>query len=105
MLNKHANEQMKWKEDVEKTVKRFPERKDFKTSSGIPVERLYGKDDPNYDLGFPGQYPYLRGIQPTMYRSRLWTMRQYAGFGSAAETNKRFRYLFEQGTLGFLWSL
>lgn len=99
MLDKNA-EQEKWLKDVEKTLERFPERKEFLTSSGIPVERLYGQDDPNYSLGFPGQYPYLRGIQPTMYRSRLWTMRQYAGFGSASETNQRFRYLLEQGQTG-----
>lgn len=101
MTYQHENAQSRWEKEVEDILKRFPERKDeFQTSSGIPVERLYGQDQPDYDLGFPGQYPYLRGIQPTMYRSRLWTMRQYAGFGSAAETNKRFRYLLEQGQTG-----
>lgn len=101
MTDQHENAQSRWEKEVEDILKRFPERKDeFQTSSGIPVERLYGQDQPDYDLGFPGQYPYLRGIQPTMYRSRLWTMRQYAGFGSAAETNKRFRYLLEQGQTG-----
>lgn len=101
MTDQHENAQSRWEKEVEDILKRFPERKDeFQTSSGIPVERLYGQDQPDYDLGFPGHYPYLRGIQPTMYRSRLWTMRQYAGFGSAAETNKRFRYLLEQGQTG-----
>ncbi|QAS54262.1 acyl-CoA mutase large subunit family protein [Halobacillus litoralis] len=94
-----------WEKDVEKTTQRFPERKDsFQTSSEIPVERLYTPENINEDyikeIGFPGQYPYTRGIQPTMYRSRYWTMRQYAGFGSAEETNQRFRYLLKQGQTG-----
>lgn len=101
MPEKHESEKTKWIKDVEKTLKRFPERKErFHTSSEITVDYLYGTEDANYNLGYPGQYPYLRGIQPTMYRSRLWTMRQYAGFGSASETNKRFRYLLEQGQTG-----
>ncbi|MEQ6387987.1 methylmalonyl-CoA mutase family protein [Bacillaceae bacterium S4-13-58] len=96
---------MKWEEEVEKICKRFPERKEpFTTSSSIPVKRMYepGIVDDEYEkqLGYPGQYPFTRGIQPTMYRSRLWTMRQYAGFGSAKETNQRFRYLLEQGQTG-----
>lgn len=95
------NQKQEWEQEVETTGKRFPERKKtFETLSNIEVERLYGIEDDSYELGFPGQYPYLRGIQPTMYRSRLWTMRQYAGFGSAVETNKRFRYLLEQGQTG-----
>src|SRR5699024_12304524 len=102
-MNTREQEQ-KWKQAVEKTQQRFPERKDsFKTSSDIEVERLYyPKDDPEYNekLGFPDTYPFTRGIQPTMYRSRFWTMRQYAGFGSASETNKRFRYLLDQGQTG-----
>jgi methylmalonyl-CoA mutase N-terminal domain/subunit len=56
--------------------------------------------DPDRDLGFPGEFPYTRGIQPTMYRGRLWTMRQYAGFGTAAESNRRYRYLLAQGVSG-----
>ncbi|MFD1610054.1 acyl-CoA mutase large subunit family protein [Oceanobacillus luteolus] len=100
-MEKPANEKAKWEAQVEKTLKRFPERKEnFHTSSTIPVERLYGTEEENYELGFPGEFPYLRGIQPTMYRSRLWTMRQYAGFGSATETNNRFRYLLDQGQTG-----
>ncbi|RWZ60143.1 methylmalonyl-CoA mutase [Halobacillus fulvus] len=94
-----------WESDVEKTTDRFPERKDqFQTSSELEIDRLYTPEvaDERYinELGFPGQYPYTRGIQPTMYRSRYWTMRQYAGFGSAEETNERFRYLLEQGQTG-----
>jgi methylmalonyl-CoA mutase N-terminal domain/subunit len=77
----------------------------FADSGGAPVERLHTPADTaavDYvrDLGFPGEFPYTRGVQPTMYRGRLWTMRQYAGFGSATETNQRFRYLLEQGQSG-----
>lgn len=96
-------EEMEWNKLVDSTIKRFPERKQsFKTLSHINVERLYyPKDQTNEeDLGFSGQFPFTRGIQPTMYRSRLWTMRQYAGFGSAKETNKRFRYLLDHGQTG-----
>jgi methylmalonyl-CoA mutase N-terminal domain/subunit len=93
------------KELVEKTVQRFPERKDpFTTSSDIPVKGLYTPEDVDGDyeetLGFPGEYPFTRGVQPTMYRSRFWTMRQYAGFGTAKESNERYRYLLEQGQSG-----
>jgi methylmalonyl-CoA mutase N-terminal domain/subunit len=77
----------------------------FVTDSNIPVNQVYTPVDTggmNYDrdLGMPGEYPFTRGVQPTMYRGRLWTMRQYAGFGSAEETNKRFKYLLEQGQTG-----
>ncbi|HLS10037.1 methylmalonyl-CoA mutase family protein [Lentibacillus sp.] len=93
-----------WEATVDKTLERFPERKNpFTTSSDLEVDRLYYPSrDGEYEekLGYPGEYPYTRGIQPTMYRSRLWTMRQYAGFGSAEETNKRFRYLLDQGQTG-----
>ena len=80
-----------------------PERREsFETTSGIPVERVYGPEqlsslDPERDLGEPGDYPFTRGVQPTMYRGRFWTMRQYSGFGTAEETNRRFRYLLAQG--------
>ncbi|WP_174613747.1 acyl-CoA mutase large subunit family protein [Virgibacillus ihumii] len=101
---KFSSNQTDWKQSVNKTVKRFPERKEpFTTSSNINVDRLYfPENNQEYEdkLGYPGVYPYTRGIQPTMYRSRFWTMRQYAGFGSAKETNKRFRYLLEQGQTG-----
>jgi methylmalonyl-CoA mutase N-terminal domain/subunit len=82
------------------------ERKDvFKTSWGSPLKVVYGPDDAPReqviaDLGQPGEVPFTRGIHPTMHRGRLWTMRQYAGFGSAAETNKRYRFLLEQGQTG-----
>ena len=86
--------------------RRAPERRDpFETSSGIEIRDLYtpadtaGLDEER-DLGRPGEYPFTRGVQPTMYRSRFWTMRQYAGFATAEETNQRFRYLLEQGQTG-----
>jgi methylmalonyl-CoA mutase N-terminal domain/subunit len=77
----------------------------FTTDSGIPVKAVYTPEDfPERDyqtkLGSPGEYPYTRGVYPTMYRGQLWTMRQYAGFGTAEETNRRFRYLLEQGSTG-----
>ena len=77
----------------------------FTTLSGLPVERLYTPDclpnwNPDQALGFPGEFPYTRGIYPSMYRGRFWTMRQYAGFGSAAESNQRYRYLLSKGQMG-----
>lgn len=95
-----------WKKASEKALARFPERKKlFVTSSNVPLERVYTpldvRDfDYTRDLGFPGEYPYTRGVYPTMYRGRLWTMRQYAGFGTAEQTNLRFRYLLQQGQTG-----
>jgi methylmalonyl-CoA mutase N-terminal domain/subunit len=98
---------MKWEDvTVAATIKRFPEReKTFTTLSGLPIKRLYTPldlKDMNYekDLGFPGQYPFTRGVQPTGYRGRFWTMRQYSGFATARETNKRFHFLLEQGQTG-----
>ena len=90
---------------LQKVLARFPEQQqEFKTESSIPAKRIYTPADAETDyiddLNFPGQYPYTRGVQPTMYRGRLWTMRQYAGFGSAAETNARYKYLLEQGQTG-----
>ncbi len=91
---------------LENTLKRFPERKEsFATDSGIPVTRLAlprADAETHYlhELGFPGEYPFTRGVQPTMYRGRFWTMRQYAGFGTAEETNHRFKYLLEAGQTG-----
>ena len=78
---------------------------DFTTSSGISVQPLYTAEslagwDPQQALGYPGEYPYTRGTQPTMYRGRLWTMRQYAGFGTAEESNRRYHYLLQNGTMG-----
>jgi len=94
-----------WKnKKVVPLLKRFPERKkEFKTSFDEPVEILYTpaeKDEYEEKIGFPGQYPFTRGVQPTMYRGRLWTMRQYAGFGTAEESNRRYRYLLSQGQTG-----
>jgi methylmalonyl-CoA mutase N-terminal domain/subunit len=96
-----------WEERTLKpSLARSPERPvPFADSSGAPVERLHTPADTaavDYvrDLGFPGEFPYTRGVQPTMYRGRFWTMRQYAGFGSATETNQRFRYLLDQGQSG-----
>ncbi|MGB8980363.1 MAG: methylmalonyl-CoA mutase family protein [Anaerolineales bacterium] len=96
----------KWQETIlRKSLDKFKERKPrFETSSGVEVPRvpLPQDDDPDYEqkLGFPGEYPYTRGVQPTMYRSRFWTMRQYAGFSTAEESNKRYRYLLGQGQTG-----
>lgn len=95
----------RWNKKTAKALEKFPEQKEkYMTSSEIPIERLYVPktldDEYKEKLGLPGEYPYTRGIQPTMYRGRYWTMRQYAGFGSAVETNKRFKYLLEQGQTG-----
>ncbi len=97
----------KWKnKSLAKVLDRFPERKEqFVTGSNKEVKRLYDPldlEDFDYlnDLGFPGDYPYTRGVQPTMYRGRLWTMRQYAGFGDAEESNKRYKYLLKNGQTG-----
>jgi len=95
-----------WCRKVEANLQRNPERrKDFVNTSGIPVERLYTPldlQDVDYlsELGFPGSYPFTRGVQPTMYRGRHWTMRQYAGFASAEESNRRYKFLLEQGQTG-----
>jgi methylmalonyl-CoA mutase N-terminal domain/subunit len=77
-----------------------PRRPRFQRSGGEPVAPLYGPEDPPEHIGLPGQFPYTRGVQPTMYRGRAWTMRQYAGFGTARESNARYRYLLGQGTTG-----
>jgi methylmalonyl-CoA mutase N-terminal domain/subunit len=96
----------RWERDtLRPALGRTPERARFETSWGTPVPGVStpadtGRLDYVRDLGFPGEYPYTRGVQPTMYRGRLWTMRQYAGFGTAAETNRRFRYLAAQGQTG-----
>lgn len=96
-----------WEDNVaKKTLERFSERKEkFVTGSGKEVARLYTPDnlkefDYIKELNFPGEYPYTRGVQPTMYRGRFWTMRQYAGFGTAEESNKRYKYLLDQGQTG-----
>ncbi len=106
MSNNFDQAKKAWEDGVlAKVLGRFPERKkEFVTGSGNPVERVYYPQNPdeNYltESGFPGMYPYTRGVQPTMYRGRFWTMRQYAGFGSAVESNKRYRYLLDAGQTG-----
>ncbi len=96
----------KWKETtLKKSLDKFKERREkFETSSGIEVPRVAMPEEEVKDyaekLGMPGEYPYTRGVQPTMYRSRFWTMRQYAGFSTAEESNKRYRYLLAQGQTG-----
>ncbi|UCD99241.1 MAG: methylmalonyl-CoA mutase family protein [Chloroflexota bacterium] len=102
---RHA--QQKWLENsLEETLSRMPERQDqFITTSSEPVERLYtpldvDKIDYLVDLGFPGEYPFTRGVHPTLHRGKLWTMRMFAGFGTAEETNARFKYLLDQGQTG-----
>lgn len=96
-----------WKEKVlDPALKNTPQRQDnFKVSSGIDIEPVYTPEDlPDFsyegDLAYPGEYPYTRGIHPAMYRGRLWTMRQYSGFGNAEDTNKRFHFLLNQGQTG-----
>ena len=103
------NARRRWEDEtVAAANRRFPERRpQFVTNSGMEVRRLYtpsagqGEDAAYLEkLGFPGEYPFTRGIQPTLYRGRLWTMRQYAGFATSEESNRRFRYLLEQGSTG-----
>jgi methylmalonyl-CoA mutase, N-terminal domain len=100
------DEQKRWEEQTLKPmIQQFPERKhDFTTPSGIPIPPIQtpNDEDPDYmeQLGFPGEYPYTRGVQPTMYRGRFWTMRQYAGYASSEESNQRYRYLLSQGQTG-----
>jgi methylmalonyl-CoA mutase N-terminal domain/subunit len=107
MGKKIREEQERWeKTTLNKVLTKAKEREAvFKTTSQIEMERLYtpfDTDDTDYchDLGFPGEYPFTRGVQPTMYRGRFWTMRQYAGFATAEETNKRYKYLLENGQTG-----
>ncbi len=89
---------------VKNTIERFPERrKTFSTDAGIPIDRLYiAEEEFNYEqkLGFPGEFPFTRGVQPTMYRGKFWTMRQYAGFATAEDSNARYKYLLNSGTTG-----
>ena len=100
-----SNKKTREENVVNSQVRSFPERRDdFSTSSGIPVPRILTPEEMKGDfaekIGFPGEYPFTRGIYPSMYRGRLWTMRQYAGFGSAQDTNQRFRYLLDHGQSG-----
>ncbi len=98
------SERKRWEEEVLKPlISKYPERKpEFYTPSQIPLPRLGlpFKCDYLTELGFPGEYPFTRGVQPTMYRGRFWTMRQYAGYATAEESNHRYRYLLQQGQTG-----
>jgi methylmalonyl-CoA mutase N-terminal domain/subunit len=107
MLDDLKKRKKQWEENtLKKTVEEYPERKsEFTTISDMHIGRLYTPEntaaiDYLKDIGFPGKWPYTRGVQPTMYRGRFWTMRQYAGFGTAEDSNKRYKYLLEQGQTG-----
>ncbi len=106
MTTRVPDEFRRWEKDtLASALRQHPERrKDFYTASGIPLQRLYlpSADGSTYlqKLGFPGEYPFTRGVQPTMYRGRLWTTRQYAGYATADETNQRYRFLLAQGQTG-----
>ncbi len=100
-----SDKKQAWEEKVAKGLTKAPERrKEFNTSSDLTMERCFtpGFDYPGYEeqLGLPGEFPYTRGVQPTMYRGRFWTMRQYAGFGNAKESNERYKYLLSAGQTG-----
>ena len=106
-LNEVIEEKKRWEETtVPKWLKRHPERKkEFCSTSEFPIKRLYTPTDTkniNYlrDIGFPGEFPFTRGVHATMYRGRLWTMRQFSGFGTAEQTNERFKYLLKEGETG-----
>jgi len=99
-------EQRHWEETtVKKSQARMPEREHLMTTSSVPINRVYSPQDNeeldySRDIGLPGEYPYTRGVQPTMYRAKPWTMRMFAGFGTAEDTNARFKYLLKQGQTG-----
>jgi methylmalonyl-CoA mutase N-terminal domain/subunit len=104
MNNNIKQESERWqKEILEPVINKYPERRNnFETTSGIEMPRVALPEERDYvtDIGFPGDYPFTRGVQPTMYRGRFWTMRQYAGYASAEESNRRYRYLLGQGQTG-----
>ena len=106
MTDKYQEVKAAYNAAAEKVVQKNPERyEQFTTVGGLPLNKLYGPDDIDgakylEDVGFPGFYPFTRGVQPNMYRGRFWTMRQYAGFATAEESNARYRYLLERGTTG-----
>ena len=110
MSGSASNNREDWRENtLEPVIRRFPERRDrFQTDSGLTIDPLYapddaagaGDDETGRGIGYPGEFPYTRGVQPNMYRGRIWTMRQYSGYATAADTNRRFRYLLEQGQTG-----
>ena len=104
-----SRDKQQWQDEtLAPAVARYPERREsFETDSGLPIDALYAPEDlagRGYDyaqdIGFPGEFPYTRGVQPSAYRGRVWTMRQYSGYATAADTNRRFRYLLEQGQTG-----
>ena len=106
-LKKIEEKKKEWEKSTLKPVlDKYPERKEnFSTGSWLPVQRVtlpeeFSEEEFLSKIGFPGEFPYTRGVQPTMYRGRLWTMRQYAGFGTAEESNKRYKYLLDQGQTG-----
>jgi methylmalonyl-CoA mutase cobalamin-binding domain/chain len=105
-IERARQEREEWEaRELKEFLARQPERRpEWRTGSGLPVQRVYGPQDiadvPAEDIGLPGRWPYTRGPYPTMHRGRLWTMRQIAGFGTGEDTNKRFRYLIEQGQTG-----
>ena len=104
-----SKNKQQWREEtLSPAVERYPERRPaFETDSGLPIDALYAPEDLGdrgfdyaEDIGFPGEFPYTRGVQPSAYRGRVWTMRQYSGYATAEDTNRRFRYLLEQGQTG-----
>ena len=105
-LEQLKEERRQWEETtVRKSQQRLPEQDNLITTSGVPINRVYTPQDNesldySRDIGLPGEYPYTRGVQPTMYRAKPWTMRMFAGFGTAEDTNKRFKYLLSQGQTG-----
>src|SRR5690242_19873215 len=105
-LERLTLKEVQWEETtVKKSLERLPERDDLITTSSVPINRVYTPEDNavldySRDLGLPGEYPYTRAVQPTMYRAKPWTMRMFAGFGTAEDTNARFKYLLQQGQTG-----
>ena len=106
VLETLKTERQQWEETtVQPSKQRMPEREYLMTTSGVPIKRIYTPQDNaavdyRRDLNLPGEYPYTRGVQPTMYRAKPWTMRMFAGFGTAEDTNTRFKYLLSQGQTG-----
>ncbi|WP_376796155.1 methylmalonyl-CoA mutase [Thermogemmatispora sp.] len=105
-LERLAAEQRRWEETtLRHSLERMPEREHLMTTSSVPIKRIYTPLDVAHldymrDIGLPGEYPFTRGVQPTMYRAKPWTMRMFAGFGTAEDTNARFKYLLQQGQTG-----
>jgi methylmalonyl-CoA mutase N-terminal domain/subunit len=104
MSNQNNSEKKRWQEEtLNPLLNKHPERKpSFRTTSGTEMPRVAMPSERDFlgEIGFPGEYPFTRGVQPTMYRGRFWTMRQYAGYATAEESNKRYRFLLDQGQTG-----